>query len=167
MECIGSGTARVVLDGPCNEDSLTLDLAVKLMEEAIEKAEQDATKDCPKGCKCEGKATPDPPSCWSFTEGGKPKQLWEVRARFDGKCVCPDDQGKPGKLKGKNLREFFKKVSELPELPAAPKGKCQMYKQQRGHGFWYPVCAGECKKGACKTIVTVEKESATAECDCR
>jgi hypothetical protein len=70
-------------------------------------------------------------------------------------------------IEAKGYREYFRKVAKLPPLPRKPKGPCQMYKKQHGHGFEYPVCAGECPSGTCTTITEAGPRSVTARCVCR
>jgi hypothetical protein len=70
-------------------------------------------------------------------------------------------------IEAKGYREYFGKVAKLPPLLRKPKGPCQMYKRQHGHGFEYPVCAGECPSGTCTTITEAGPQSVTARCVCK
>lgn len=55
---------------------------------------------------------------------------------------------------------------ELPPKPSGPTGPCQMYRDQRGRGFDYPICAGDCESGTCKTTVKVRGNRFKATCTC-
>jgi hypothetical protein len=141
------------------------------MEAAIADAEKKAKEWCPEGCKCEGVAIPDgPPTCRTGGSADDPYCVCSVGAILNGTCSKPGGKKAPAapgaSIKAGSLREFFKKVAELPTLPRNPKGKCRMYKEQRGHGFYYPVCAGDCTTGKCRTIVEVGKRSVSARCEC-
>lgn len=166
MNCTALGYGTQVSQGPCKDD-LTLDLAIKLMEQAIDDAEAKATATCPPNCKCVGTATPlGPPTCSSFHLGEVQYHIWIVTAAFDGDCDCGGGQVVK-EIESSDFRDFFQKVSKLPKLPEDPKGPCQMYQQQHGHGFSYPVCAGTCANGNCRTIINVRGKRVTAKCDCR
>ena len=152
--CVGQGMAiGKTLKGPCNGPAAEIinpDEAVKLMEEASDKAQAEASKDCPAGCTCEGKAE-TAVYCVDIKGKEGPEHYFIVTAAFYGECVCPKKAGKAdGVITGRGYREFFRAVEKLPELPKHPKGKCRMYKRQVGHGFPVPVCAGECDKGKCR-----------------
>jgi hypothetical protein len=171
QDCAAIGIARVVSDGPC-EKQIPLDTAAKLLEKAIDDAKDAAGKGCPKGCVCEGEITVlAPPQCYEQKIGEKVIHWWTLTVALDGKCKCPDD--KPVArckidIDAKDYRDFFRKVEKLPTLPADPKGKkCQMYKHQKGHEFWWPICAGDCPQGQkCKTLVWNEGASLFACCEC-
>jgi len=173
--CSARGMAVEGENGPCG--TISLDLAVKMIEAAEENARIQADQDCDPGCKCKGTFVPDgPPVCRPDKyPDGTPYHLWILTGEFQGECVCKGEKapaigGCGGKqfIKAKNLRDFFKEVEKLPELPKdPPKGNCQPYKQNKGHGFSYPVCAGACTPaGPCKTTVNVTKELVTLCCDC-
>jgi hypothetical protein len=168
-KCTALGWASSVGEGSCPA-SISVDLAVQLMEEAIDRAQTEATKGCRNGCICKGNGLPTgPPVCNSWTFEGKQYHRWVVYATFDGVCDCSkasaEDESK--KLVARDYRDFFRKVSDLPRLPRRPKGPCRLYSQQHGRGFYYPVCAGECKTGKCSTTITAKPGSVVAECDCR
>lgn len=166
-QCTALGFAGAVGEGPCPTQP-SVDLAVKLMEAAIDDAQAKASKQCPEGCICKGKGMPvGPPTCYPFKIEGKQYYRWVMTATFDGECECPEKKRTKPRIEAKDYREFFRKVAELPKLPRKPKGECQMYQQQHGHGFPYPVCAGECTKGKCTTTVTAKPGSVVAECECR
>jgi hypothetical protein len=154
--CLGTGTAiGKMLKGPCTgtaSQTISLDEAAKLMEEAVDKAKEQATKDCPQGCTCEGQAETSS-KCQTVQLDSGAHHFFIVTAAFYGTCDCSKKPVKPagggGVISGTGYVEFFKEVDKLPELPKNPT-KCTMYKQQIGHGFPVPVCAGDdnCAKGA-------------------
>jgi hypothetical protein len=96
-KCTALGVAGAVLEGPC-EPEPSIDLAVKLMEQAIDNAQAEASKGCPGGCICKGNGTPvGPPVCYSWRVEEKQYHRWVVTATFDGECECPEGTEKEPK----------------------------------------------------------------------
>ncbi len=91
---------------------------------------------------------------------------------MDGNCESPPKKPNPDEGKrfvyGKNIRELFKKMEDLHDLPKDPKEDRRLYREQRGVGFWYPVCAGPCPsgKGKCKKTVEIVRDECLARCHC-
>src|ERR1051326_6261473 len=121
QECtaIGMATSPLIY-GACEKEA-PMDLAVKLMEEAIEDAQKKATQICKAGCICKGKGTPIDIVCYSVpgVDGQKYHQ-WRVTAAWDGECECPGEakeQEPPFEFieaKFAQLQEFFERLPETP-----------------------------------------------------
>lgn len=142
----------------------------------------EADKDCPEGQRCAGQVQlAGPPLIAEFTRkvGGKTiySCLVTISGWYQGECVKEgsgaEDAGtgegerEPVKvIEAVGIRDFFAKVEELPPKPSRPTGPCQLYREQRGRGFEYPVCAGDCDSGTCGVVVSVKGNRFKAECVC-
>jgi hypothetical protein len=146
---------------------------------AVANAELAANKDCPEGHACIGMiSVMGKPSFTSLGKGkGKKKFAYiaMVNVAYSGECQRVSGGDAPSEgggsdciraIKAKNIREFFHKVEMLPKLPDNPEGPCCMYRRKVGKGFWVPVCAGKCEKGACRTVIKVKKKKVSAFCTC-
>jgi hypothetical protein len=170
-ECHAIGIGIVTSDGACGPGNPSLDDAVKCLEKAIDDAEQQASKSCPAGQKCQGTAVPvGAPTSRTVNLGDVVYCLTIVTVTLDGQCGQPGaaPPPPPGQvIEADDFREFFRKVEALPDVPANPAVPCRMYREQKGHGFYYPICKGPCPGGkTCETIVEVRGRKVRAYCKC-
>lgn len=177
-ECFGLGFGIDISKGSCEKNNTTL-TELNAVGMAIADAEINARASCPKGADCRGRVSViTPPTCRTVTVNRRGRKfklcVCFATAKFEGDCSKLKKVGNGGngepvtEIKAKNYRKFFEKVSRLPDLPKTPTGPCQMYRQQRGRGFFYPICAGKCDKGKCKTIITADsKGRIVARCKCK
>ena len=139
----------------------------------------EASRHCPAGSRCEGFLTiSGGPVVTDGVREEDGRQIYgclvSLLGEFSGECSRARareedenyDEDTDTCITANDVRTFLAKVAELPEKPAEPSGTCRLYRDQIGHAFPYPICAGECERGDCKTIVSVRGERIKAQCDC-
>ena len=178
MTCNAVGVEIHSARGPFAQKAKILaDAKIAVYAKLLGTLQLDASAWCPEGGRCEGVvAIVSGPFVADFrtTVNGQDTYtcLVTLSGAFDGECseatrpAGTDEEDSDTCISARDFRTFMAKVMRLPEKPAEPKGACRLYRDKIGHAFPYPICAGSCERGECKTYVSVKGEKITAKCEC-
>ncbi len=172
MDCFAWDVAFANGSGPvADKAKIEYQASTTAFSKLVGSLELEASRACPEGQRCVGLITmAGAPLIAGGAIGNRYSCIVTVSGSFNGECggatnVAPASDSATV-LEADGIRSFFEKVARLPELPDKPTGSCRLYRDQIGHAFPYPICAGDCQSGRCKTTVSVRGDRIRVECSC-